>query len=307
MKLKEFRVREFKSIWDSGPIKVDDQVTCLVGKNEAGKTALLTALYRTNPIITENAIFDETYDYPKREVEDYHFAVENKERDEAVVVECKYELELDDLTAITSVFGEKVVKGNTFNRKIYYGKSKHRFCFTSDDSAARTHLAENAGLTDELKTALKGAADWDGFAAALDAAEATEAATKLKELVTKVRERGLAHYILNSLIWPCAPKFLYFDEYYQMKGETNLNALIAREDAKQLEESDYPLLGLINLARLNHKQLVQTKNTTELKKQTRRCRKLPDPAYREVLVAKPTHPDAIRCSGRQTRRPRGHA
>ena len=265
MKLKEFRVREFKSIWDSGSIKVDDQVTCLVGKNEAGKTALLMALYRTNPIITENAIFDETYDYPKREVEDYRFAVENRERDEAVVVECKYELEPDDLTAITSVFGEKVVTGNTFNRKTYYGQSKHQFGLTADDSAARTHLAQNAGLTDELKTALKGAADWDGFVAALDEAEATEAVTKLKELVTKIREGGLAHYIFNSLIWPCAPKFLYFDEYYQMKGETNLNALIVREDAKKLEESDYPLLGLINLARLDHRQLVQTKNTTELK------------------------------------------
>ena len=29
MKLKEFRVREFRSIWDSGPIKVDDKVTII--------------------------------------------------------------------------------------------------------------------------------------------------------------------------------------------------------------------------------------------------------------------------------------
>ena len=70
MKLKEFTVREFRSIWDSGPVKVDGQTTCLVGKNEAGKTTLLTALYRTNPIIAADAKFDETYDYPKREVED---------------------------------------------------------------------------------------------------------------------------------------------------------------------------------------------------------------------------------------------
>ena len=50
-----------------------------------------------------------------------------------------------------------------------------------------------------------------------------------------------------------------------MKGQANLDALIAREDAKTLEDSDYPLLGLINLARLDHRQLVATKNTTELK------------------------------------------
>ena len=109
MKLKEFRVREFRSVWDSGPIAVDGQVTSLVGKNEAGKTALMTALYRTNPIIEEHDVFDETYDYPKREVEDYRFAVENGDREKVSVVECHYELESDDVEAVTSVFGNKVL------------------------------------------------------------------------------------------------------------------------------------------------------------------------------------------------------
>ncbi|MXV72682.1 ATP-binding protein, partial [Candidatus Poribacteria bacterium] len=48
MKLRKFTVKEFRSIWDSNAIEVDDKVTCLVGKNESGKTALLHALYRTN-------------------------------------------------------------------------------------------------------------------------------------------------------------------------------------------------------------------------------------------------------------------
>lgn len=265
MKLREFRVREFRSIWDSGPIKVDDQVTCLVGKNEAGKTALLTALYRTNPIIVEHAAFDETYDYPKREVEDYRFAVENEDRDEAVVVDALYELEVDDIEAIDSVFGPKVLKGKTFKRETYYGKSNSKFVLSADDAAARKHLADKPALTDALKATLKGAADWNAFAAALDGTEATEAVNALKALVAKVREKGLDSYIFYSLIWPRAPKYLYFDEYYQMKGQANLNALIAREDAKKLEDSDYPLIGLINLARLDHRKLVAAKNTTELK------------------------------------------
>jgi predicted ATPase len=265
MKLKEFRVREFRSIWDSGPVKVDDQVTCLVGKNEAGKTALLTALYRTNPIIAEHVVFNETYDYPKREVEDYRFAVENKDRDEAVVVECLYELGDADVEAVTSVFGPKVLKDRTFTRKTYYGKANSKFCLVTDEAAARKHLADKPALPDELKDVLNGAADWDAFSATLDSAEATEAVNALKGTVVKVREKGLASYVFDTLIWPRAPKYLYFDEYYQMKGQANLNALITREDAKQLEESDYPLIGLINLARLNHRQLVAAKNTTELK------------------------------------------
>lgn len=265
MKLREFRVREFRSIWDSGPVKVDDQVTCLVGKNEAGKTALLTALYRTNPIIDEHAAFDETYDYPKREVEDYRFAVENEDRDEAVVVEALYELEVSDIDAIESVFGPKVLKGKTFKRETYYGKSNSKFVLSADDAAAREHLADKPALTDALKATLTEAADWNAFAAALDGTEATEAVNALKALVAKVREKGLAFYIFNSLIWPRAPKYLYFDEYYQMRGQANLNALIARDDAKKLEDSDYPLIGLINLARLDHRKLVAAKNTTELK------------------------------------------
>lgn len=265
MKLKEFTIREFRSIWDSGPIKVDNQTTCLVGKNEAGKTTLLTALYRTNPIITADARFDEIYDYPKREVEDYRFAVENGDRKEAVIVECLYELDPDDTKAVSSVFGPKVLKGKDFRHQTFYGQAKNQFILSVDDAAARKHLAGNPALSDELKVTLTGTADWDEFAAALSAAEATEAVKALNGIVVKVREKGLASYVFKSLIWPRAPKFLYFDEYYQMEGQANLNALIAREDAKSLEDSDYPLLGLINLARLDHRKLVQTKNTTELK------------------------------------------
>ena len=137
MKLKQFTVREFKSIWDSGPVEVDDLVTCLVGKNEAGKTALLTALYRTNPIIPEDSGFDLTYDYPKREVEDYRFAVENEERAEAVVVDCLYELDTRDMAAVAREFGPEVLKSDTFRRRSYYGKGRSVFDLVVNDQAAR--------------------------------------------------------------------------------------------------------------------------------------------------------------------------
>lgn len=267
MKLKEFRVREFRSVWDSGPIKIDDKSTCLVGKNEAGKTTLLAALYRTNPIIPADAVYDETYDYPKREVEDYRFSVENKERNPAVVVESLFELEKDDIEAVSAIFGPKTLKNNTFTRATSYGKSQNTFSMAVDDGAARKYLIENSAIITELKSTLSGAADWATFVAALEATEATEVVNSLKELVAKFLKNGLAYYIFNSIIWPRAPKYLYFDEYYQMEGQTNLNALIAREDAdpKQLKDSDYPLIGLINLARLDHRKLVNTRNTTELK------------------------------------------
>ena len=45
------------------------------------------------------------------------------DRDEAVIVECLYELEDDDIEAVTSVFGPKALKAKSFTRKTYYGKA----------------------------------------------------------------------------------------------------------------------------------------------------------------------------------------
>ena len=265
MKLRQYQVREFKSIWDSGPIEIDARQTCFVGKNEAGKTALLVALYKTNPIIADDAGFDETYDYPKREIEDYRIAIENGDREETAVVSCKYELETDDIQRITTVFGDNVLKSNLFELSSYYGKCKRIFDLSIDEKAAKTFLAEDPNIIETVKERLYNATDWNTFAEALAETPETESVTELKGLLDKIQKNGLKSYIFNSLIWPYTPKFLYFDEYYQMRGEENLNKLIEREDNKKLRPSDQPLLGLIHLARLNHRSLVEIRNTTELK------------------------------------------
>ena len=69
MQLKWFQVGDFQSIRDSGRIAVSD-ITCLVGKNEAGKSAFLKALYKLNPVVTAEGDFDVTNDYPRMDVED---------------------------------------------------------------------------------------------------------------------------------------------------------------------------------------------------------------------------------------------
>ena len=48
MKLKRFRIQNYRSISDSGPINVD-RLAALVGRNESGKSNLLRALYSLNP------------------------------------------------------------------------------------------------------------------------------------------------------------------------------------------------------------------------------------------------------------------
>ena len=63
MKLVSFRVRKFRNIIDSGDVDVESDVSCLVGMNEAGKTAVLTALNRLNP--TDSDSFNIQQDYPR--------------------------------------------------------------------------------------------------------------------------------------------------------------------------------------------------------------------------------------------------
>jgi predicted ATP-dependent endonuclease of OLD family len=71
MILRDFQIRDFQSVTDSNRVEVGD-ITCLVGKNETGKSALLKALYRLRPIAGGDDKFDVTDDYPRSRV---HLAV----------------------------------------------------------------------------------------------------------------------------------------------------------------------------------------------------------------------------------------
>lgn len=82
MKLDKVRIREFQSIQDSTEFEIGD-ITCLVGKNEAGKTAILKALYRLNPIIEADEKFSIVDDYPCQSMIAYETAVQSGKREHA--------------------------------------------------------------------------------------------------------------------------------------------------------------------------------------------------------------------------------
>ena len=85
MKLTKARITNFRSIQDSTEFDVGD-VTCLVGKNESGKTALLQALHRLNPVVESSGDFDDTDDYPRHAANDYKEDVEAGRCEPAQVV-----------------------------------------------------------------------------------------------------------------------------------------------------------------------------------------------------------------------------
>src|SRR5690606_293422 len=105
MKLISVQVKEFRSIRDSNEFAIND-ITCLVGKNEAGKTAILQALYKLNPIVESDGKFDVTDDFPRRDVEDYKQDVETGERDHEVVVHTKFELSDTEIEGVEAKLGK---------------------------------------------------------------------------------------------------------------------------------------------------------------------------------------------------------
>ena len=69
IKIAQFRVQNYRNIDDSGWIPVES-VTCFVGRNESGKTALLKALHKFNPAASEP--YDPQREFPRdRYTRDY--------------------------------------------------------------------------------------------------------------------------------------------------------------------------------------------------------------------------------------------
>jgi len=304
MELRTVRVREFKSIWDSNPFDVG-KVACLVGKNEAGKTALLQALYRLNPIVKTDGNFDVTDDYPRSEVENYQQDIECKRRNHAVVVEATFELGSTELQAIQDVYGKGVLRTPQVVVSKGYVKNTEGQCqLFVDVPLIESVLAKNLVKFFELPEDLAAEAAKRGTVAELsnfltetakkqsekltaaqasasqlqDDAEKAAAIEKNKELLESEQAKALRlrltellkHKSLGCHIWDTMlsqhfPKFLYFDEYYQMSGHDNIQALKQRQAENKLKSSDHPLLGLIELARLDLDKLLSASRTQELK------------------------------------------
>src|SRR3984885_12255392 len=304
MKLHTVRVQEFKSIWDSDTFEID-RVACLVGKNEAGKTAILQALYRLNPIVAADCNFDVTDDYPRSEVENYQQDVESGRRQHAVVVEATFELEPAELNAINEEYGKGVLakpevvvskgyaKNDAGNSQQYVdvpvvesalvknlidrfelpGHIKSKLPQEQTLEQLFEYLSEAGRTQDQAVATAQAAAnqlpDEAEKAAALEKTKSlaeSEQAKALRGRLNELRTRkSLGLHIWETILSQRFPKFLYFDEYYQMRGHDNVEALKKRKAANQLERSDYPLLGLIELARLDLDKLLAPQRTQELK------------------------------------------
>ena len=238
----------------------------MVGKNEAGKTALLKALYRLNPIVEGEGHFDTTDDYPRRSVNDYEDDVTAGNREPATVVKATYRLDPNDVQAVIEVFGSECVESDSPCLTLSKGYSNdipYSAIEVNADVALR-HLVETSGLPMPLAEEVQSSSKIEEMVQKLAGAEQTEAVQSLTPKLQQISEQGVSRFIYNTILRDHIPKFLYFDEYYQLKGQDNLDALKQRVDYNTPAGPDQPLLGLIDLAGLKLDKLVNPGRTETL-------------------------------------------
>ncbi|MBV6505038.1 MAG: hypothetical protein ILNGONEN_00595 [Syntrophorhabdaceae bacterium] len=261
MKLKTVEINEFQSIRKSNPFQIGD-ITCLVGKNEAGKTTILQALYRINPIIPSDAKFDVTDHYPRADVEDYQQEVENGSRKHAIVVKATFLLEEQDIKKLESDFSIGVLN----EPKLTLSKGYENLLYINLDINEKLivdSFLKKAPLPEDLLDEFSECSTLNSLIDVLKSkGNNTEHSKQLKNILDEVqKDGGIVSYIYDKYIKASVPKFLYFDEYYQMLGHENIEALKNRVSNKNFKKSDYPILGLIELARLDINALINPDRT----------------------------------------------
>ncbi len=181
MKLADFQIKNYKAVGDTYPVKVDPCVTALVGNNEAGKTAVLQAMWKSRNVAA--TLFDKLFDYPRdRYLQDRHGTQE--------VTILRFELspeEADDFVA--SLPQSPPTKPTQIVYTTFYeGENKVRRTIQFDcDLAAGASLPEARDAVETISTMI---ADED---------------TDDLELVLSVSETSLAQINASTSIWAQGP------------------------------------------------------------------------------------------------------
>jgi hypothetical protein len=260
MKLKTVTISNYKCIRKACTFEASD-ITCFIGKNESGKTAVLEALYHLNPIIQEHGYFNVDDDYPRIDVEDYRLDVERGRREPAIVTRATFVLGDEDRGNLDGDLPGILKKPEMVLRKGYENRLIAELAI--DEGEVVRGLLARSGLGNQQVKALSKCDTIEALARAMASGARGVQAKGLEDTVREIGEKGLHNYLFERYLVDSTPRFLYFDEFYQMKGHVNVQALIQRRQQQQLLDSDYPLLGIIDLARLNLEEISSPRRALE--------------------------------------------
>lgn len=297
MKLKQFRIQNYRSITDSGPIHVG-QLTSLLGRNESGKSNLLRALHSLNPSGGFKAL-NKVKDFPR------HRRLEEC-TDNTPVVSTLWELDDTDRGELTKIWGRggtatavRVGRNYGEGRTVGFdGVSAQEFDAAAIKSKIRKIVpavkSKAADLDASARVALEAAADkFDGDV--VPSSDALAWAKKAKPALATLRQamatadieltdtqeahvveiEDLADTIAGDLegeqkarqwVIEKIPVFMYLEEYPELNGHQNIAEFLQRKEQNKLVPADINFEKMCKVAGLRpeelQKHLVQKEHET---------------------------------------------
>ncbi|MFI5905416.1 ATP-dependent nuclease [Streptomyces cyaneofuscatus] len=244
MRLIKAGITDYRSVEDSSIFDVEEDVTCFVGKNESGKTTLLQALFRLNPV--EPAAFDEVVDFPARKTRDRKKIPAHQQ---IPVVRATFRFDDAEMKAIEEDLGSKAMRSPEFEMVIGYRDTDATFELHYNETAVVDHLRSALDLPTGATKAIGGAKTIEGLLDALDELEEPpSAASALSDRIRSWRDCDLGLYLIDEYATPFMPKFVYFADYDTMPGKASLPDLIRRRESGDLKRGELALLSLLDIA-----------------------------------------------------------
>ena len=211
MRLQKIQVTNFRSVDDSGEFDVDP-VTCLVGKNEAGKSAILLALAALNPNEATSVTFDKERDYPRRNLTRY---TQRHQNEDAVVVRTIWQLDEGEMQEITEEVGEGSLKSSLVEVSRRYGNDIE-VSVQLDHSATVKHHLDRFALNAPERSMLKSPETTDDLIEALNGLSSpTEKHLRLQQYLS---EQGQPSTRVQEHVIRALPTFMYVSSYDRMDG-----------------------------------------------------------------------------------------
>ena len=221
MKLIKVRVQNYRSVEDSEEFEIGD-LTCLVGKNEAGKTALLSAMRGLKP--SQPFEFDETIDYPRR----FSTRFDDRHPDgTAEVIRTWWRLEDADKAEIEKNFGAGVLKDDTFQAHFgfRYDDDRRLWEIEVDSAKALENLLTKHTLDAMELNVLHGVSDGPAADKALSGlAERTSKQEALLQDIKKSKESSFVKGVIDVLS-ARQPQFFFTSHFERMSGMVSIEKL----------------------------------------------------------------------------------
>lgn len=251
MKLKDVRIQNYRCISDSNNFSISD-VTCLVGKNESGKSAILQALYKLNPIEKDKANYNYLEEYPRNELSDYESI---KEENPANVLTTHWELEEKDVNVLEEKYGIYPLKNKFLEISKGYDNTRY-FSIEIDSKKLLDFYIKQLSQDDKNVMEISKINDIPELIAQLS--NIKELSDTQKEVLNSLNKNypdgKVSQSIINS-IDPLIPKFVYFPDYEKMDGKIAINTLNTKIQNNQLFFSEKIFLALLDLAGTSHQEI----------------------------------------------------